>query len=82
MADLLRRVGKMLAMRPMTIIPLRRGPPPFTIALVRMFQMNKQRRPGSEQFNVRVRKLKVKAQNFKIRKKTFSVSLKELWVEL
>lgn len=25
MADLLRRVGKMLAMRPMTIIPLRRG---------------------------------------------------------
>lgn len=41
MADLLRRVGKMLAMRPMTIIPLRRGPPPFTIALVRMFQMNK-----------------------------------------
>ena len=25
MADLVRRVGKMLAMRPMTIIPLRRG---------------------------------------------------------
>lgn len=41
MADLLRRVGKMLAMRPMTIIPLRRGPPPFTIALVRMIRMDK-----------------------------------------
>ena len=36
MADLLGRVGKMLAMWPMTVIPLRRGPPPFTIALGRM----------------------------------------------
>ena len=30
MADLPARVGKMLAMRPMTIIPLRGGHPPFT----------------------------------------------------
>lgn len=82
MADLLRRVGKMLAMRPMTIIPLRRGPPPFTIALVRMFRMNKTAQTW-EQTVQRVhswvhKEHKSTQSEYKIRKKNFQHFVKRV----